>query len=131
MATAEKLTPFKPDHGRSATGWNPIKVCEQNAPHQFYLLDRVRHRLDSREGEIVQATVLHAIVRWDDETCEEIDQYDRNIIVLVRHIPDPPPRCCADPACECHEPDPDSVPVRALGRAYGLKEIDDIQARFL
>lgn len=45
--------------------------------------DVVRHSA-GREGSVMDARALYAVVRWDDGTQEEIDQLDPVILVIER-----------------------------------------------
>lgn len=45
--------------------------------------DLVRHA-DGREGSVVDAMALYAVVRWDDGTQDEVEQLDPRILVTER-----------------------------------------------
>jgi hypothetical protein len=51
--------------------------------HFFRSGDTVR-TFDGRLGSIAEAWSLFAIVRWDDGTVEEIEQFDPRIVVQQR-----------------------------------------------
>lgn len=43
----------------------------------------VQHR-DGRMGTVVQAESLYAVIAWDGEGREEVDQFDPRVLVVQR-----------------------------------------------
>ena len=51
--------------------------------HFFQARDMVQHR-DGRTGTVVQAESLYAVIAWDSEGREEVDQFDPRVLVVQR-----------------------------------------------
>jgi len=51
--------------------------------HFYQAGDIVRHR-DGTSGTILEAHALFALVRWEDERREEVDQFDPRVLVILR-----------------------------------------------
>jgi hypothetical protein len=53
------------------------------SPHFFRTGDTVRS-VDGRVGTVDDASTLYAIIRWEIEGRQEVDQFDSSIVVLQR-----------------------------------------------
>lgn len=53
--------------------------------HFFRENDQVQH-LDGVFGRVIDSRPLFAVVRWDDGTEREVDQFDPNVVVIERAV---------------------------------------------
>lgn len=57
--------------------------AQTESSHFFQARDTVRHR-DGTTGTVLDGRSLYALVAWEDGRREEIDQFDPQVLVILR-----------------------------------------------